>query len=144
MLDYQSLAIEFRTMIEQARDARCFPSRDRLSGFPRGCCDDATDLFAHHLWKTFGVKTVRADGSYYDDNPENSIWHTWLEVDGIIIDLTADQFPEYKSTYVGEQDKFHAMFEVERQEYIGYMSLGDGCWNRMKMCYEAIIRYSSI
>ena len=138
------LATEFRSLIEQARDKRSFPGRDRMSGFPRGCCDDATDLFAHYLWKTYEIQSVRVDGSYYDDNPENNIWHTWLEVEGVIIDLTADQFPEYKNIYIGKQDKFHAMFEVERQEYIGYMSLGDGCWDRMNMCYEAIMRNSAI
>lgn len=139
MLDYQSLATNFRNMIERARNERRFPIRDRMSGFPRGCCDDATDLFAHHLWIKYGLKSVRVDGSYYDDDPEKNIWHTWLEIDGIIVDLTSDQFPKYKNIYVGKEDDFHSMFEVKRQEYVGYLSHSDSCWERMNMHYKAIV-----
>lgn len=32
------------------------------------------------------------DGTYYGDTPFDSQAHTWLEVNGLVIDITADQF----------------------------------------------------
>ena len=140
MIDYYTLATEFRRKIEYACESHRFSARDRMSRFPMGCCDDSTDLFANYLWQTCGIRSYRVDGVYFADNSEDSIWHTWLEVENVIIDLTADQFPDYESMYVGKADSFHQKFEVHSREfYRGFLDLSENCWSRMQDCYDAII-----
>ena len=142
-------AARFRKAIEKAKSNIQFSYKDRMSRFPRGCCDDTADLFAHYLFRVFGVTTIRVDGAYYDGNPENNCSHSWQELDGIIIDLTGDQF-EYnpvflnysESVYVGPIDDFHKLFEVERRvQSCGIESLASASWNRMYQLYNTIMQY---
>lgn len=120
-----------------------------MSGFPRGCCDDTADLFAHYLYQKYGIVSLRVDGSYHDGDPEHNCGHSWQEVEGLIIDLTGDQFkydPVFlnydQEVYIGSLDKFHALFEVEyREPSYGIESLGSDCWNRMRRLYNIIVEY---
>ena len=43
------IAKAFRAAIISARNDREFNYRDRMSNFPRGCCDDSCDLLTHLL-----------------------------------------------------------------------------------------------
>ena len=142
MINLYACANSFRDAIECARDNNEFSIRDRMSQFPRGCCDDASDLFAHFLWKEYHLCSIRVDGTYYADDPENNIWHTWLEVDGIVVDLTVDQFAIDKRIYVESADSFYMSFETRKEKYVGFLSLGDGCWTRMKNLYDAIEKHT--
>lgn len=146
-----NLATRFRQAIVTAKKERAFLRNDRMSEFPRGCCDDTADLFSHYLYHEYGTVSIRIDGSYHDGNPENSCGHSWQEVDGLIVDLTGSQgqfkydplFLNYdKDVYVGSTDDFHALFRVERGEPCrGIEDLSSDCWNRMYGLYETIMRY---
>ena len=130
-------AIHFRQVIDKVKYN--FSARDRMREFPKGCCDDAADLFAHYLYSEFQIETIRVDGSYYDDNPENNDWHTWLEVDGYVVDLIADFYCEYyDDIYVGKYDAFHNRYEQKRQQYRGFIDLCEDCYERMQSLYDAI------
>ena len=69
----------------------------------------------------------------------------------IIIDITGDQFrnnPDFlnydKSVYVGAEDDFHRLFEVEDRnvrENIGLDALGSFCQPRLYGLYRKIIKY---
>ena len=60
--------------------------------------------------------------NYYDDEGVQS--HAWLELsDGVIVDITGDQFKYDKvflnynvPVYVGKMDAFHALFDVEARD----------------------------
>ena len=142
------IATQFRQAIVTAKEDGAFDYKDRMSRFPRGCCDDTADLFAHYLYHKYRIISTRVDGSHYDGNPGNNCSHSWQEIDGLVIDLTGSQFkcdPVFlsydKDVYVGPMDAFHRLFEVERQEPSrGIEDLG-GCWDRMRGLYETIIRY---
>ena len=137
MLDIHTEAELFRKATDEAKWN--IPTKYRMHGFPRGCCDDATDLFAHYLNQKYGIQTTRVDGEYYTDHIEERDWHTWLEVDGLIVDLTADQYPEYyKRIYVGSYDDFHNRYEMKRQTYRGFLDLGPDCWSWMQEIYDLI------
>ena len=43
----------FRLAILDAKEDRRFYFRDRMSNFPSGCCDDASDLLAYFLLESF-------------------------------------------------------------------------------------------
>ena len=126
-------------VFRDAIDRSSFDLKDRMSGFPRGCCDDATDLFANYLFEKYDMVTVRVDGSFYPDNFDERDWHTWLEIGDVIVDLSADQYSEYDYIYVGEYDVFHKRYELEKREYIGFKNFSDSCWERMERLYKTII-----
>lgn len=100
----EQLAADFRDAIERAR-------AERLAGalpyFPDGACRMTSRLFAQHLAgrpdAVFGhpqlVSGVLATS-------ESHARHFWLEVEDIVIDLTADPFGE-AAVVVGSRTPFH-------------------------------------
>ena len=92
-------------------------------------------------------------GSYQYDDFENFFGHSWLVVDDTyIVDITVDQrqfkneeiFPQdaMEPCYVGEESRFHSMFEIEPlqcREFYGLSNLGEYSYNRMKKLYETIL-----
>ena len=144
-----SIANRFRCAILSAKDNREFDFKDRMQNFPYGCCDDTADLFAHYLYHEFGIPSLRVDGKYYSDNPEDSCGHSWQIVDGLVIDLTGSQFKHNsvfhnydKDVYVGEEDDFYRMFEIRRcDRFKGIECLGIDSHARMYKLYEIIMKY---
>lgn len=59
-----------------------------LENFPLGSCGDSTDLLASHLEETgFGA-------SDYVLGMKKGASHAWLQIEGLIVDITADQFED--------------------------------------------------
>lgn len=63
-----------------------FPRR-HLRDFPRQCCTVASLLLAHHLSDQGFQRAQLVCGDLEQEE------HCWLEVDGWLVDITADQFP---------------------------------------------------
>ena len=106
----------FRMAILDAKYDRRFQYRDRMSNFPRGCCDDASDLLAYYLLEKYNIHTEQGNGVYRDDNPEHTTNHAWLIVNGeSYIDITATQFmfcgAFKKDIYVGKSFYFYEELE---------------------------------
>lgn len=105
----------FRTAIIKAKQNREFDRKDRMSNFPSGCCDDACDLLAFYLYDEFQIDTMQVNGIYRDGNRYNTRNHVWLIVNDIIIDITADQFPDLikhvNGIYVGIDSVFYKNLE---------------------------------
>lgn len=58
--------------------------------FPKGWCEIATDIVGAHL------KRLDPDGNYEKvSGIVGEYTHSWLEYNGYIIDITADQFKEF-------------------------------------------------
>lgn len=122
-------AAHFQAAIEAARDAGEFiPQksylREPMDNFPSDCCDDAVDLFAHFLYHTFGIESLKVTGSYYSKRFKCTCYHTWQVFEDCVVDLTDDQFEndtdiEIKTipVYVGSMNAFHKQFENPRIEY---------------------------
>ena len=103
---------KFRLAILDAKFDRRFHYRDRMSNFPSGCCDDASDLLAYYLMEKYNLYTEQGTGTYRDNNPYNKTNHAWLVLNGkIIIDITATQFmfcgAFSKDIYVGKNFSFY-------------------------------------
>ena len=90
----------FRMAILDAKYDRRFQYRDRMSNFPGGCCDDASDLLAYYLLEKYNIHTEQGNGVYRDDNPEH---------------ITATQFmfcgAFKKDIYVGKSFYFYEELE---------------------------------
>ena len=149
LYELTDIATRFRRAIVTARENGAFSYKDRMIHFPRGCCDDTADLFAHHLYHKYGALSSIIDASYHDGDPNNNCGHSWQEINGIIIDLTGSQFkynPVFlkydKEVYVGSLDAFHKLFEVfSVKQSKGIEDLSCDCWERMFNLYETIISF---
>lgn len=114
-----NIAEVFRLAILDAKYDRRFQYRDRMSNFPRGCCDDASDLFAYYLLEKYNIQTEQGNGGYRDDNSEHTTNHTWLIVNReIFVDITATQFlfcgAFTTDVYVGKSFYFYEDLEDVR------------------------------
>lgn len=151
MKDIKQLVNQFRDAIDVARDAGDFDKDSSFYKFPRGCCGDTSDLLAQFLLKN-GIGTYYVCGMYRDGSFENHQSHAWLLThNDTIIDITGDQFkdnPDFlnydKSVYVGVEDDFHRLFEVEDRdinENFGLDALSSICQPRLNELYRKIIKY---
>ncbi len=151
-LDY--LAHRFRRGIEivHQQELLCtFP----FSNFPNACCGDVPELLAQYMIDN-GVdrfaKLETVYGTYRFDNFDGIYGHQWLEVDGIIVDICADQkqfkqsniFPQDAviACFVGTKSDFHSLFEddpVQRRSFNGLIGLGKDAYERMKPIYDTIV-----
>jgi hypothetical protein len=81
-----NLAKKLRSYFEENRNYIKLPFIDK---FPRGCCEVTTLALVLAISKS-KLRTAYLVGKGYDHT--NDIHHFWLESDGSIIDITADQF----------------------------------------------------
>jgi len=71
-----------------------------LKDFPNDCCGWASKFIGQFLVDEYKLSPQHvyapSHPNYYGDG------HEWIEIDNIIIDITADQFNEYGSTFPKE------------------------------------------
>jgi hypothetical protein len=86
--------------------------RKRLRCFPKQCCDVASLLLAYHLRGQGFLKVERVFGRLGEES------HVWLEVDGWIVDITADQFAGGDPVIVtpAKAESWHSQFCVAPPE----------------------------
>lgn len=88
--------------------------------FPKYSCGNASEYLANWLVRIGTTGVVLMVG--YNSKCE---CHAWLEHDGYIIDITADQFDGFQeSVFVSRDRNFHQQFQVssenEEDEVINY------------------------
>ena len=100
----RKLAVQIRnTIIKIGYDE--FPDSDFLLEYPRGCCGDASNLLAKFL-RDNDIECEYVWGMMGQQS------HAWLECDDLIVDITADQFPEIKEKILVTTDRFwHKKFK---------------------------------
>jgi hypothetical protein len=151
MKGIELLVKQFRDAIDLAKDAGEFYKDCSFRKFPLGCCGDTSDLLAQFLLEN-NIRTYYVYGTYRGSSFENRQTHAWLLTDNnTIIDITGDQFkynPNFfnydKSVYLGAEDDFHRLFEVEHRnihENMGLDALGSMCQPRLKELYSKIVKY---
>lgn len=152
----KAFAQAFRYGIEKAIDCGEISPRTTKStmpDFPGGCCEVASDLLGQFLLEK-GIQTICMHGEYCLDYCENRYPHTWLETeDGIIIDITADQFKKYYAfsaydllpCYVGRDRSLYKLFsENQREEPFAGLENCDGDFYEQNVIplYDIIRRYA--
>ncbi|WP_157964616.1 hypothetical protein [Algibacillus agarilyticus] len=97
-----------------------FPSKTSFyncSGFPRGCCGDTAGVLGLLLTIKHKMECFYVSATGLGSNNSS---HAWLEVNGSIVDITADQFNEdgYEvgAVVIGNDSHFHTLFhKVEKR-----------------------------
>ncbi len=104
-------ATDFRAAIEKTFAESVTP---RLPYFPEGACKLVTKLFALHLLNRDDIRAIRIASGHFPGK-EAFARHSWLVVDGAIVDLTADPFGE-APVIVAASTPFHDSLD-ERDEF---------------------------
>jgi hypothetical protein len=106
-LEILSLAREFRQAIF-AVDRSDFPA---LADFPHGSCGDASILLGQYLYDRLGSEWTYVAAARAMDG----LTHAWIEREGTIADITADQFYDVKIPVVVTTDRaWYEQFSVAK------------------------------
>jgi len=111
-LTIEKMAIAFRRAIERANPVTLGIT---FTHFPHGSCGDAAILLGTYL-EANGIDDLK-----YICGQRGNRFHAWLERDGLVIDITADQFEDCSRPVIVEQDsKWHQNFD---RDYEGESNL---------------------
>lgn len=107
---------QIKTIAAAVRHAIENCSRDELPwpAFPRGACGDTCNVLAQVLHdEGFEGAEYICGNKYSSDGSPSS--HAWLRFNGLIVDITADQFPEVADkVIVTSASKWHKNWEEDR------------------------------
>ena len=107
----EELALSFRRACERVQ----LEQHDPFSHFPRGACGDASLLLSKFLRKHGFEEITYVCGVASEEDDIRS--HAWLEIEGLLVDVTADQFPNHPGppVLVTRDRSWHAHFrETDR------------------------------
>jgi hypothetical protein len=108
------LAARFRSALEQCPgEGLSAYLEKRLARFPDQCCEIASLLLAR-FFRDQGFTQVACVQGVRDGTS-----HEWLEVDGFVVDITADQFADVDDPVIVSEVRelpWHSMFQVQRRE----------------------------
>ena len=99
------LAGAFRSAVETMVQTGNVPMH--IQGFPRGCCGIISELMGDYL------NTVGIGEFFYVCGMKDGASHAWLEVDGLIVDITGDQFADRPGIYVDKPDAWYGEWEED-------------------------------
>lgn len=129
-------ACRFRKAIELC-DAKELPFW--FGAFPLGACDDTARFLAKYL-RTKGYGTFEHVSGWNHQNGQRYRSHAWLEQGKLIVDITADQFPNNDSpVIVTRNHDWHDQFVVDSRSPIGLESFNDEPHLQLNETYDAII-----
>jgi len=80
------LATRFRLAVDIVVETGNVPMH--IQGFPRGCCGIISELMGDYF-NTLGICEF-----LYVCGTKDGASHAWLKIDGLIVDITGDQFPD--------------------------------------------------
>jgi len=104
----RSLATRFRAAIRATDPSEVDPEvRFIVSAFPKGVCGEICFLLGHYLRENGFPAAEYVNGIRRVDGQS----HAWIETEGIIVDITGDQFAEIADEVVVTSDtKWHRQF----------------------------------
>lgn len=144
----ESLVFNFRKAIEAAIDNG--EPGEFFRKFPVGQCGNTSDMLAQHLIDHGISPVIYVNGTYYGDDLDDRWNHAWLVVDGLIIDITGDQFKYKKAplkndlpVYVGPMTEYYRLFEVNPGGECEHHGLEHQWFNyhELRNWYETIVKY---
>jgi hypothetical protein len=131
--EVNSYANIFRNAIESV-DNKESPA-SFFERFPRGCCGDASDLLSKYL----ASKEIRVE--YVWGINSNRASHAWLEYRGLVIDLTADQFPEINEKVIITKDKsWYSQFKNQTRSISNFEEFNNINETRLSALYSIILK----
>lgn len=129
----RELSMELRNAITKMEPDE-LPNSSFLLRFPYGCCGDASNLLAKYLREN-NIECEYVWGMRGEQS------HAWLECSDLMIDITADQFPEIKEKILVTSDKsWHRNFKSQRRSDGDFEKFEPYNKNRLTTIYENILR----
>lgn len=130
-----SLTVKFRFAMEQARPS--LPDGMRM--FPAGACLDTSLLLGTYL-KENGCGTFDLLRSEWPAEKIGS--HAWLERNGWIIDITADQFPDINKPVIVTQDRtWHSRYSPLPPREADYRIQDEHTAALLGRAYSLVLKY---
>lgn len=145
------LACDFRKAIDEAKENN--EPEIFFRKFPNGQCGHTSDILAQYFIDNNIGPITYVNGTYYsdiNDDPDDRQAHTWLIVDGLVIDITGDQFRNRKKplkydvpVYVGPMTEYYKLFEVGPGGSCEHLGLEKhwSDYDKLKEWYDTILRY---
>jgi hypothetical protein len=130
------LATQFRAALEgELAEMRKQGIHYIIDEFPRGACGEASQLLATYL------RDNGCPGFQYFWGIRRGKSHAWIERDGLIVDITADQFKDQPCSVIVTKDrKWHSKFRDAR-EGTAYFDECDGyATPALRQLYDRVIR----
>lgn len=137
-----SLALEFRKGIDKIRWGEIKGDCDITpwKRFPEGSCSDASILLGEYLWQKMNLEFGYISGEKKGANGQG-LTHAWVEYNGTIVDITADQFTDNDKlpcVIVTNKRDWHDQFNSKpTEEPMKARTTIYGC--RKKYCYDRIL-----
>jgi hypothetical protein len=102
-----------------------------LPHFPDGCCSWASLFVGHYLKCELGLSPKRFLGASHPNGGQ----HEWIILDGIIVDITADQFEDMSGpVIVRAESEWHNKLTGGRLTDISSMSACDSLCQKAPFC----------
>ncbi|MDQ7967095.1 hypothetical protein RDI61_24100 [Pseudomonas plecoglossicida] len=95
----------FRAAVEQV--IKTYGAPRHISRYPHACCGIISELMGDYL------NTMDMGEFEYICSMKNGASHAWLEISGLVVDITGDQFPGRPSIYVDKPDAWYAKWEED-------------------------------
>lgn len=142
------LVYDFRRAIERAKNNN--EQGEFFRKFPTGQCGNASDMLAQYLIDNGISQITYVNGTYYGNFGDDMQTHTWLVVNGAIIDITGDQFKYHKApltydvpVYIGPLIGYYELFEITPNGMYEHSGLDERWTNyrELKGWYKTILRY---
>ena len=127
----RKIAAEIRELIIKLSPEERPPA---LQDFPHGACGLTCLFLSKHL----------AENDLYSFDyvcgERNGLSHAWLRKDGIIIDITGDQFSDFgQGIFVGQKSNFHKEFKIIFEHSADVKIYDQGTRNDVEYFYRKII-----
>lgn len=110
-----------------------------LTGFPHGCCGVTSTILGVYLNALYGlaIEQVLAD--------RDGKSHAWLEISGLAIDVTGDQFEGRPPVFFGERDAWFASWEEDRDlRDVATLALGQPTYAEEIDALQQVIQRSGL
>ena len=93
-----------------------------LKEFPHGSCGWCNDLLLYHF-KMINFPNIQ--DIYYISASAYDVTHAWIEIDGIIIDLTLSQFHKKLKKIIFCDKRLHRKFKINSRDKIIFSKIED-------------------
>jgi hypothetical protein len=139
------IAQKFRNAIEKTDFSENKVGREanlRMKKFPGESCTHICSILGAYLTTKYKLDPLFEVHAHIDDEKGLFAFHHWLEYDGIIIDITADQFVMVKTPVIVSRDSsfhkqyakvmgsYYEKFDLNHEQYL--ISLYDAVVATMK------------
>ncbi len=102
-MDYIYVAHAFRERLEKQQAEGQLPAH--LKSFPRACCGVVSELLGDYLNTQLGLQVDYVCGELDGGS------HAWLELNGVVIDITGDQFDGRPPVFIAARDDWYTSWE---------------------------------